>query len=182
VSEPRAAPAPSAPDRMHTERLTLSRPVRSDRDDLAALLGDPRMGRWLGGTRTPGESASILAGHIAHWDAHGFGLWIARERASRALVGRGGLNLTIAGGAGAVEVGWAVAPERWGSGLGTEIGAAAVAVARSDLGLGELVSYTLPDNIASLRVMEKLGFGAPREIDHRGLPHLLLRLRTGSTA
>ncbi len=182
MSERRASPAPSAPDRVQTGRLTLSRPVRSDRDDLAAFAADPRVGAWLGGTQTAEQAASLLAGHIAHWDAHGFGLWIARDRVSGAFAGRGGLHLTIAGGTGVVEAGWAIVPELWGAGLATEIGAAAVAVARSDLGLGELVSYTLRDNIASLRVMEKLGFGRPREIEHRGLPHVLLTLRTGATA
>ena len=49
------------------------------------------------------------------------------------------------------------------------------AVAFDDLGLGEIVAFTLPTNIASRRVMEKSGFAYEREIVHAGLPHVLYR-------
>ena len=57
----------------------------------------------------------------------------------------------------------------------TRPGAAALAVAQRDLGLRELVSFTLPDNTGSRRVMEKLGFSHDRDIIHAGLPHVLYR-------
>jgi RimJ/RimL family protein N-acetyltransferase len=155
--------------------MVLRRPVPSDLDELAILLADPRVGRWLGGVADRARAAEMLARWIAHWDAHGFGLWSARDRESGALIGRGGLLATIVAGSGAIEAGWAVATERWGQGLATELGAAAIQVAERDLRVRELVSFTLPDNLASRRVMEKLGFGFAGDVIHAGLPHVLYR-------
>jgi RimJ/RimL family protein N-acetyltransferase len=146
--------------------------------ELEALLGDPQVGATLGGTRTPEEVAGQIAAHAEHWDHYGFGYWLFRDRDGVA-VARGGLGATNTGGPG-VEVGWAVTPERWGQGYATELGAAAIAVAFGDLGLAEVVSYTMPHNRASRRVMEKLGFEYEREVVHADLPHVLYRLRTSS--
>jgi RimJ/RimL family protein N-acetyltransferase len=147
--------------------------------ELEALLGDPRVGATLGGTRTPEEVASQIAAHGAHWDTHGFGYWLFRDHDGVA-VGRGGLGATDVGGPGGVEVGWAVTPECWGQGYATELGAAAIEVAFNRLGLTEVVSYTMVENRASRRVMEKLGFEYEREVMHANLPHVLYRLRTSS--
>lgn len=179
---PAPGPAQHAPERVETERLLLTRPVAQDLDDVAELLADPLVGRWLGGPADRARTAAMLERFQAHWTALGFGLWTARDRATGALVGRGGLSIQLAGGAGGVEAGWTIASGRWGEGLGTELGAAAIAVAERDLGLDELISLTLPDNVASRRVMEKLGFAFDRDIVHRGLPHVLYRRCAGAVA
>jgi ribosomal-protein-alanine N-acetyltransferase len=92
-------------------------------------------------------------------------------------VGRGGLPRKPIDGSVQVEAGWTIAPERWGQGLATELGAAAVADAR-ERGIAELVSITLPHNAASRRVMEKLGFAYDRDIAYAGMPHVLYRRAT----
>ena len=76
-----------------------------------------------------------------------------------------------------MEIGWAVVPERWGEGLGTELARASVAVAFGELGLDTVVAFTQPGNAASRRVMEKAGFVFERDFAHAGLPHVLYRLR-----
>jgi RimJ/RimL family protein N-acetyltransferase len=69
-----------------------------------------------------------------------------------------------------------VTPERWGEGLATEAGRASIAWGLERVGLVEVVSFTLPDNRASRRVIEKLGMAYVRAFERRGLPHLLYRL------
>ena len=96
------------PERLDTERLTLTRPTPEDRGELAAFLGDPRIGAWLGGTADDDLAAELLRRHIAHWHAHGFGLWIVRDRATGAFLGRGGLHETLIAGTAEVEAGWAI--------------------------------------------------------------------------
>jgi RimJ/RimL family protein N-acetyltransferase len=54
------------------------------------------------------------------------------------------------------EVGWWIDPSRWGEGLATEAGAAAIDYAFGTLGVARVVSITLEQNLASRRVMEKL--------------------------
>ena len=58
----------------------------------------------------------------------------------------------------------------------SEMAAEAVRVAFEELGLPDLVSFTLHDNHASRRVMERLGFSYERDVEHAGLPHVLYRL------
>ncbi len=168
-------PPPAAPRRVETERMVLSAPGPGDREEIAGLLGDPSVGRWLGGTLDPVAALGALDRWSGHWAAHGFGLWIARDRAHGRLVGRGGLSMTVVDGRAEVEVGWAIVRERWGQGLATELGAAALAVADGPLAVRGVVSFTLRDNVRSRRVMEKLGLRPELEVVHRGLPHILYR-------
>jgi [ribosomal protein S5]-alanine N-acetyltransferase len=160
---------------VETARL-IGEPITHDHHGpLCALLGDPRVGATLGGTRTPEEVAEWIERHIEKSEQDGLGYWVWRERASGDVVARGGLSRMHVGGRDEVEAGWAVTPERWGEGFATELGTASVAVAFERLGLTDVVSFTLPENRASRRVMEKLGFEYERDVRHAGLPHVLYR-------
>jgi RimJ/RimL family protein N-acetyltransferase len=113
--------------------------------------------------------------HAERWERDGFGYWMFFDSAG-APVARGGLGTSAWG----VEVGWAVAPEHRGRGYATELAAAAVEVAFDRLRVASVVAYTQPDNAASRRVIEKLGFEYEGEVEHAGLPHVLYRLSTSS--
>jgi RimJ/RimL family protein N-acetyltransferase len=149
---------------------------------LTTLLGDPQVGATLGGAKSP-EAVRVAVGrHGEHWDEHGFGYWTFLDRETGAPIGRGGLSRAHVGGRDEIEVGWAVMPEHWGRGYATELGAASVRVAFDVLLVPDVVAYTLPHNLSSRRVMEKLGFEYEREIVHAGLPHVLYRLQSPGSA
>ena len=150
------------------------------REGLIALLGDPRVGATLGGVATPDDVDAQIARMTRHWDDRGFGWYAFLDRGSGALVARGGPQATHVAGRDEVEIGWTVDPDRWGQGLATELGAASVAHAFGPLGLAEVVSFTLIENRASRRVMEKLGFAYEGETEYAGLPHVLYRLSAAS--
>jgi ribosomal-protein-alanine N-acetyltransferase len=150
------------------------------RDGLIALLGDPRVGATLGGVADAAAVDRHIADMAAHWDAHGFGWYAFLDRGTGALIARGGPHRCHVAGSDEVEIGWAVVPERWSQGVATELGAASIAVAFGPLGLPDVVSFTLPTNVASRRVMEKLGFAFERETDYKGWPHVLYRLSASS--
>jgi ribosomal-protein-alanine N-acetyltransferase len=86
----------------------------------------------------------------------------------------------VVSGHEAIEVGWAVAPDRWGEGIATELARASIELAFAEFDLDEVVSFTLTTNRASQRVMEKAGLGFERRIEHAGLPHVLYRLRAAT--
>ena len=151
-------------------------------DGLAAILGDPRVGATMGGVATPADVEVQTTRMAAHWDRHGFGLYAWHDRDTGALIARGGLQRTDAGGGDDVEVGWTVAPDRWGEGLATELGAASIAQAFDELGLAGVVAFTLHDNVPSRRVMDKLGFVYERDIVHAALPHVFYRLASTASA
>jgi RimJ/RimL family protein N-acetyltransferase len=85
----------------------------------------------------------------------------------------------------AVEIGWRLSAEYWGRGLATEGANAVVQHAFKELGLENLVSFTVPENLRSRRVMEKLGMthNSADDFDHPSMPgghplrrHVLYRL------
>jgi RimJ/RimL family protein N-acetyltransferase len=142
-----------------TARLRLRRFRDEDRDTLARWNADPLFMRHMGRPpMTRAESAAALRRHEAHWDEHGFGLMAVEERASGALVGRTGVQYHRSWPHDP-EVGWSFDPAWWGKGLATEAGAACVDWAFGELDLPRVVSITIEENVASRRVMEKLGFG-----------------------
>jgi ribosomal-protein-alanine N-acetyltransferase len=149
------------------------------RDDLAALLGDPRVAETLQASGAPASDAEVkdnLNAKLYHWATHGFGFWMLYDRATGEFVGRGGLQHTRATGRDEVEIGWAIVPSRWGQGLATELALVSVEAGFRELGLDELIAFTRSDNVASRRVMEKAGLSYDREFEHVGLPHVLYRV------
>ncbi len=136
------------------------------------------MARWhwpdhLGGARTREQVRELLNGQAAGQVVDGFALWWWRERETGELVGQVGLNRTEVEDEPVVEVGWSIRPERWGEGLATEAARASLSWGFELARLDEIVSFTLPQNAASRRVMEKLGMSHRRDFKRHGLPHVL---------
>jgi RimJ/RimL family protein N-acetyltransferase len=123
----------------------------------APIFAAPRVGATMGGVATREQVARQLAAAEEEWERDGFGYWMFFDAATGEPVARGGLGRKEFDGLPEVEIGWTVAPERWREGLATELGAAVLEVA-AELGLDDIVAFTLPHNAASRRVMEKLGF------------------------
>jgi len=163
-------------ERFETDRLVCERLRPEHAPEERRLLLDPRVGATLWSRPAPPTEAEIIDGltaKIDHWDRHSFGLWLLRDRETGEAVGRGGLQYTYTAGLNDVEAAWAIVPERWGHGLATELAFACVEVGFEQLGLRQIVAFTLPDNVASRRVMEKAGFVYERDIVHAGLAHVL---------
>jgi RimJ/RimL family protein N-acetyltransferase len=161
---------------LETERLRAEPISSAHQDDMVRLLSDPRVAATLGGVPSPARVAAMIERQADQFERHGFGFWVWREKATAEVVARGGLQHTHVGGRDEVEAGWAVVADRWGEGLATELGAACVRAAFDEHGLADLVSFTLPANLASRRVMEKLGFAYERDVVYAELPHVLYRL------
>jgi [ribosomal protein S5]-alanine N-acetyltransferase len=131
-------------------------------------------------TRTRRDVLAGLQRKLAHWERHGFGQWLFRDRANGAIVGRGGPQHTLASGRDEIELGWVIAPERWGEGLATELAQASLEVVFGPLALEEVIAYTQPGNFASRRVMEKSGFAYERDITYETEQFVLYRQRAPS--
>lgn len=163
------------PERFDTARTVAERVRESDLADLVRMHRDARVMATLGGVRSESETHGALCAMLEHWNAHRYGIWIFREPATRAFVGRAGLrNVTIEGRA-EVELLYAVMPEFWRSGYGTEIALALLGIARQ-ASIKTAVAFTLPTNLGSQRVMEKAGMRFERDITWAGLPHVLHRI------
>jgi RimJ/RimL family protein N-acetyltransferase len=158
--------------------VQLRAPVSADESSYRRLLFDPAVAPWLRPAPlrpfTEADPHALLVRDLRHWEDHGWGAWIVEDEGD--FAGRAGLNRTRVAGEQAVELAWAIVGPAQGRGLATSAAVAAVDRARQ-LGLEDIVSFTLPQNLASRRVMEKAGLAFDRDITHGGLPHVLYRLK-----
>ncbi len=104
---------------------------------------------------------------ISHWDQHGFGLWALEDRDTGGLIGRSGLQVIPE--TGEVEVDFVLDSSHWGRGLATEAAHVALEHGFGILGLDEVVGIVHPDNIASKRVLEKIGMTLNRRTEYFGM-------------
>jgi [ribosomal protein S5]-alanine N-acetyltransferase len=168
-------------DAFRTDRLIAERLRPAHLADYVRMFEDPRVMATLSPDGKPlpaGEAARWLQFNLEHWERHGFGYWAIRTRAENQFVGRAGLKSADVEGKHEVELAYALLPEFWGRGLATEISEAILKLAFEDLGLAEVICFTLTTNAASRRVMEKLGFRFEREGVHANLSHVFYRLKS----
>ena len=113
-------------------------------EELLRAAGGPAGRRDARRRAHPGAGARLAEAMQGHWERHGFGYWMWRDKATGRAVGRGGLHHTHVGGRDEVEIGWAVLADRWGEGFATEIGPRLGArTPSSGWGSLDVVAYTL---------------------------------------
>ena len=173
---------------LRTKRLLL-RPWGGD--DLAAftaISADPVVMEFLPPLSEPGAVAAWVKRLRAHWRDHGFGCWVIELPGEASFIGIVGLAWIPyeAHFTPAVEIAWRLARAYWGRGYATEAARTALDYGFGELGLTEIVAVTVPANLRSRRVMERLGMSrdpADDYDDHPALPegplkrHVLYRLR-----
>ena len=162
-------------DTFSTPRLLAERLTPAHLPDVQRMDRNEEFMAHLGGVRDEAVTLDYLERNLAHWATHGFGLWMLRDRAQGALIGRAVVRHLDLEGEDEVEIGYGFYPEFWGRGLATEVARACVRVGRTRLGLPSVVAVTLPGHGASQRVMLKAGLAYERDIMHVGLPHVLFR-------
>jgi RimJ/RimL family protein N-acetyltransferase len=174
---------------IQTERLLLRRWRDEDREPFYRMNSDARVMEFFTECLTRAQSDSLVERINEHFKKHGFGLFAAELREDQAFIGFVGLTVPSfkAHFTPCVEIGWRLAANYWGRGLTTEGARAVVKYAFEELALDALVSFTVPGNTRSRRVMEKIGMtrNAPDDFDHPNLPkghslrrHVLYRLRS----
>ena len=171
-----------------TDRLVLRGWRNADRAPFAALNADPGVMRHFPAPLAAAESDRLVKSITDGWATSGLGLWAVARRTDDRFLGFTGLSRPSfeAHFTPAVEVGWRLAREAWGQGYATEAARAAVGFGFETLDLEEIVSFTVPANDRSRRVMERLGMtrDPDDDFDHPRLPegnplrrHVLYRLR-----
>lgn len=165
---------------LRTERLLLRRWRESDRTLFAGMNTDPEVMRHFIAPLSREESDSFVDRIEDAFDIWGFGLWAIEVPGVADFIGFTGLwpvgfeaHFTPA-----VEIGWRLGREHWGFGYATEAAAAALDFGLGPAGLEEVVSFTIPANVRSIAVMERIGMSndPADDFDHPriapGSPHL----------
>ncbi|MBY6211270.1 GNAT family N-acetyltransferase [Microbulbifer agarilyticus] len=172
-------------DQIKTPRLCLRQWRDSDRAPFAAMNADPVVMEYFPKLLSREDSDAGVDRQIAHIDKHGWGFWAVETLTEKQFIGFVGIkNVTDdMPFAPAVEIGWRLAPAAWGKGYATEAARASIEYGFTRLGLEEIVSFAVADNLRSRAVMEKLGMVREDNFLHPGLPsghpmqdHVLYRL------
>jgi RimJ/RimL family protein N-acetyltransferase len=144
-----------------TARLILRPFVPEDLDELEVMHSEESFW-WYPFRRgmTREQTAAFLGLVVERYETDGFGIEAAIDRDSGSMMGWAGLAVPhfLPEILPAVEVGWRFAEASRGRGLATEAGAAALSWGFNAGGLDRIVSIYEPANVASGRVMERLGF------------------------
>ena len=157
------------PRELNTERLRLRRWCAADQEPFAALNSDPRVMEHFPAVLTRSESDTLIERIESHFDRHGFGLWAVELRDVAPLVGFVGLFVPRfeTEFTPCVEIGWRLDAQYWGQGIVTEGARATLKFGFETLGLEEIVSFTVPGNLRSRRVMERIGMNPRRRCRFR---------------
>jgi [ribosomal protein S5]-alanine N-acetyltransferase len=174
--------------RLETERLVLRKPEPGDREGYAELWGDPEVVRFLGGTTvTPDEVPAGIDRMLGQWERHGVGLFSVVRKDDARLVGRVGYLLWDTErwvhamsekleGDLELEIGWTLIRAFWNQGYATEAAIACRDHAFGELGRERVISLIAPENVASIRVAEKIGESYERDVELRLVPVRLYSL------
>jgi ribosomal-protein-alanine N-acetyltransferase len=174
-----------------TGRLLLRPWIEADRVPFRRLNADPRVMEFFPGVMSEEESDRGFDRIQDHFQRHEFGLFAVALPDNGLFIGFAGLAIPAfeAHFMPCVEIGWRLAAEYWNRGFATEAARAVASYAFGPLQLKELVSFTVPSNLRSRRVMEKLGmtYDPVEDFDHPKIPeghplrrHVLYRLSAAS--
>jgi RimJ/RimL family protein N-acetyltransferase len=138
------------------------------------------------------ESDAFIDRAERQFNEHGFGLWAVEVPSGAPFIGYVGLSIPgfDAHFTPAVEVGWRLDQPYWGNGYATEAARAAIADGFERIALKDIVSFTVPVNLRSIAVMERLGMKRDPndDFDHPNVPrghpyrrHVLYRIAAPSS-
>lgn len=167
---------PPLPDlELSTSRVRL-RPLSSaDLDAVHALWTDPLVRRYLWDNQAIAreQALEVLVATDAHFRERRYGLWGVFEAASDAIMGFVGCRPWPSG---EPELLYGLVPAWWGQGYATEASHAVLTYVFETLGHRVVFAATDPPNLASVRVMARLGMTFDRRTEMHGLETLVYRL------
>ena len=145
---------------LETSRLLLEKPKEGQADIIAPLVMDPMVMRYIGNGKTQDREGILktITTHTQHWGTFGFGFFNIFEKESHEFIGRGGLiHLGLQHDNPEVEVGFILHQRFWGKGYATEIAKALLKWGFENLQLDSIIGVTYKENIASQKVLKKVG-------------------------
>ena len=147
--------------RLETARLILRAFARVDMAAYLAIINDPRVQRFLGG------GVPVFSGepHITNWLGNVNGrllkaktvfTWCIEQKADGAVIGRIDLGGFVR--KSMADIAYYLSPTAWGRGMATEAVMEITRFGFEDLKLHRIQAIVMPENTASVRVLEKAGY------------------------
>ncbi|MFT7676279.1 MAG: RimJ/RimL family protein N-acetyltransferase [Planctomycetota bacterium] len=162
-----------------TERLACRQLSADDYDQLMAVYGDAQAMGWVGDglVLTPEDGGRWIEVTHANYEQRGYGMSVISLRSTGQVLGFCGL--VHPGGQPDVEVKYAFHRSTWGQGIATEAVRGMLDYGRGHHAMQEIIATVHPDNLASQRVLTKVGMRLAETIKQEDGSSTLL-FRTGS--
>jgi RimJ/RimL family protein N-acetyltransferase len=140
---------------LHTARLILRTPELGDLDRWAQMMADAETCKYLGGVQPRSMVWRGIMTMIGAWHVTGVSMFSVVEKSSGRWLGR--IGPWHPEGWPGDEVGWALHPDSQGHGYATEAAIACMDYAVKKLGWNEIIHTIDPQNMASIKVAQRLG-------------------------
>ena len=153
----------------HTDRLRLRPFVLEDAVPLQAILAVEGVLQYYPSSDPPDleRVERLINRQLNHWGEHGYGWWAVEYIDNSDLIGWSGLQYLPE--TDEIEIGYLLARPYWGKGLATEGGQVGINFGFNTLQLPRIIGIVHPGNIASQRVLEKLGLVFQEEAEYFGM-------------
>nr|WP_199158076.1 GNAT family N-acetyltransferase [Pedobacter sp. ASV2] len=164
-----------------TERLLLRELLPEDINGLLQLDSDPEVHQYLGQKTisTIEESSQNLNYIRQQYIDNGIGRWAVIEKQTNQFIGWSGLKLITEltnGHINYYDLGYRFIKEYWGKGYATESAKASISYAFNQLKANEVYAIADIDNLASIKILEKLGLKRINIFQYDGKPHHWLKI------
>ena len=158
-----------------TSRLLLRKFNENDLEPLLAIRGDPAVMRFsVSGPETREDiQTRYLPACLKRYSRDGFGQWAVVRKSDRVCVGECGICVQEVEGAREFEISYRMRRDCWGSGLATEAARACRDYGFNQAGLRRLISIIESENLASIRVAEKIGMTLQKRASFHKIPVLI---------
>jgi len=151
-----------------TERLEHRAFTLEDASAFFAINGNSEVMRLTGEPLVPSlDAAREAIAYYSDFETVGYGRWACVLKETKAVIGFCGLKYLT--DLNVVDVGYRFLPEYWGQGFATEACVAGLDFGFTTLYLEEIVGLVLPDNVASIRVLEKAGMQPDGDFMYDGM-------------
>ena len=155
---------------IHTSRLQLRPYAIEDLDALHRIFIDPQVRKYLCDDKImPREwVATEIENNAKCFEQHGFGQWSVFLKDTSELIGFCGFRFFY-DNPPELQLLYGLSPQYWGKGLATEAAAAMIQYGFAEHKFQQIITATDVENVASVRVMERVDMRFVRRINKEGL-------------
>lgn len=155
-----------------TDRCILTHPEYDDIEELVTLYTDTEVRKYLGG---PADAALLRQRIIARiGSSEHASYWIIRHARDGAFIGS--VSLAPHHDGIRTEISYQLLPRWWRQGYATEVVHRVIAHAFADLGIPEIVAETQLANLASCRLLTRIGMHLEQTVDRFGARQGIFRI------
>lgn len=152
-----------------TARLTLRSFTLQDAEPLHHILSIPGVLEYFPNPDPPDlkHVQNLVQRRIDHWGDHDYGWWAVEPNGKGELIGWSGLQYLPE--TDEIEIGYLLSKPYWGKGLATESAIAGLDYGFNSLGIEKIIGIVHPENVASQKVLEKIGLRFQEQTDYFGM-------------